>query len=141
MVVGSGPHLKVITPPFATAATNASPVQLAGEPVPITVVGFDTSSACASGGTTALPSGFPAGGPSCGFVGGVVVPPLVVAPEVPPPLVPPPLVPELPELPPGIAPPLSDVWFEPHPAIPVTSARSAADTEAETETGKGIVKR
>ena len=39
MVTGSGPQSKVMTPPVATAATNASPVQLAGVPVPTTVVG------------------------------------------------------------------------------------------------------
>src|SRR5664279_4025243 len=62
VVTGSGPQLNVVMPPFATAATNASPVQLAGVPVPITVVGDDTSSACPSGGTVAWPSGQPAGG-------------------------------------------------------------------------------
>src|SRR5262245_34070245 len=69
IVTGSGPQSKVIMPPFATAATNASPVQLAGLPVPMTVVGDDTSSAWATGGMGAWPSGQPAGGPSCGFVG------------------------------------------------------------------------
>src|SRR5438046_1596990 len=59
MVVGSGPQSKVITPPAATAATKASPVQLAGVPVPITVVGLETSSAWASGGIGSWPSGFP----------------------------------------------------------------------------------
>jgi hypothetical protein len=50
IVVGSGPQLKVMTPPVATAATKVAPVQLAGVPVPTTVVGIETSSACASGG-------------------------------------------------------------------------------------------
>jgi hypothetical protein len=54
--VGAGPQSKVMTPPLATAATNASPVQLAGVPVPITVVGDEASSACASGGIVACPS-------------------------------------------------------------------------------------
>lgn len=101
IVVGFAPQLKVITPPFATAATNASPVQLAAVPVPTTVVGVDTSAAWPSAGTGALAPGLPAGGPSCGFVGGVVpdepdvpdVPPLddVGPPDVDdPPLVPPP---------------------------------------------------
>jgi hypothetical protein len=53
IVTGSGPQSKVITPPFATAATKASPVQLAAVPVPTTVVGFDTSSARPSAGTSA----------------------------------------------------------------------------------------
>ena len=57
IVTGSGPQSKVMTPPFATAATNASPVQLAGVPVPTTVVGDDTSSAWPSAGTAAWPSG------------------------------------------------------------------------------------
>src|ERR1017187_7332020 len=75
MVTGSGPQLKVMMPPFATAFTNASPVQVWGSPVPMTVVGDDTSSACPSAGMTAWPSGEPAGGPSCGFVGGVLLVP------------------------------------------------------------------
>jgi hypothetical protein len=62
-VTGSGPQLNVMTPPFATAATTASPVQVAAAPVPMTVVGFDASSACPAGGTGALAPGLPAGGP------------------------------------------------------------------------------
>jgi hypothetical protein len=57
IVTGSGPQSNVMIPPFATAATNASPVQPAGVPVPMTVVGDDTSSACPAGGTGAWPSG------------------------------------------------------------------------------------
>ena len=45
MVVGFAPQSKVMMPPFATAATKASPVQLAAVPVPTTVVGDETSSA------------------------------------------------------------------------------------------------
>src|SRR5712675_621190 len=75
IVTGSGPQLKVMTPPFATAATNASPVQLDGVPVPTTVVGDDTSSGCPSGGIEACPSTQPAGGPACGFVAGGSEPP------------------------------------------------------------------
>src|SRR5689334_16002138 len=71
-----------MTPPFATAATNASAVQLSGLPSPITVRGFAMLSACASAGTVHLPSGLPAAGPSSGFVGG---PPLVVFPDELPP--------------------------------------------------------
>jgi len=78
IVAGSGPQSNVMTPPFATAATNESPVQLAAVPVPTTVVGADTSSASASAGMSAWPSGQPAGGPSCGFVG---VPPDVSPPS------------------------------------------------------------
>jgi hypothetical protein len=42
-------------------------------------------SACASAGTAHLPFGFPATGPSSGFVGGPPeVPPDVIVPDVPP---------------------------------------------------------
>src|SRR4051794_8357664 len=84
IVTGSGPQSKVMTPPFATAATNASPVQPAALPDPTTVVGDDTSSAWPSAGMVAWPSGYPAGGPSCGLVGGVPeVPAVPGAPAVP----------------------------------------------------------
>ena len=43
-MTGSGPQSKVMMPPWATASMNASEVQLAGVPVPTTVVGLDTSS-------------------------------------------------------------------------------------------------
>jgi hypothetical protein len=80
MVTGSGPQENVMTPPFATAAMNASAVQLAAVPLPTTVVGADESSAAASAGTSQCPSGFPAGGPSFGFVFGFPpLPPPVVA--------------------------------------------------------------
>jgi hypothetical protein len=94
-VAGLGPQSNVMMPPFATAATTASPVQLAGVPVPTTVVGTETSSAWPSFGTTAWPSGLPAGGPSCTAAGGVTgdgVPPDVDGPpevDGSPPLVPP----------------------------------------------------
>src|SRR5580704_10458208 len=68
MVTGSGPQSKVTTPPAATAATTAAEVQLAGVPSPTTVVGFETSSASASGGMGHVPAGLPAGGPSAGLV-------------------------------------------------------------------------
>jgi len=74
MVTGSGPQSNVMMPPFATAATKASPVHPAGVPFPMTVVGDDTSSGWASGGMGAWPSGQPAGGLSVGFVGGIVDP-------------------------------------------------------------------
>ena len=80
MVTGSGPQSKVMMPPSATAATNASPVQLSAVPFPMTVVGDETSSACPSAGTSACPSGHPAGGPSCGLVGS----PLLLLDEVAP---------------------------------------------------------
>jgi hypothetical protein len=124
MVVGLGPQSNVMMPPFATAATKASPVQLAGVPVPITIVGFETSSACASAGMGAWPSGLPAGGPSCGFVAGVTVPDV---PEVPP-LV---IVPEEPDVPPLVV-PLDDPGapevssLELHPAM-AASPSSAAE--------------
>jgi hypothetical protein len=60
MVIGSGPHEKVMTPPAATADTTAFDVQLAGVPVPITRVGREVSTARASAGTAAPPFGFPA---------------------------------------------------------------------------------
>ena len=63
IVTGSGPQSKVITPPAATASTKAWLVQLSGVPLPTTVVGFETSTNCASAGTAQLPSGLPAGGP------------------------------------------------------------------------------
>ena len=57
MVAGSDPQAKVITPPCATAATKASPVQLAALPLPTTVVGLDTSSGWASEGIAQFPVG------------------------------------------------------------------------------------
>src|SRR5204863_10207561 len=68
IVTGSGPQSNVITPPAATAATNAVLVQLSGVPVPTTVRGDDTSSAAASAGTPHAPSGLPAAGPCSGSV-------------------------------------------------------------------------
>jgi len=68
IVTGSWPQLNVMTPPLATAATTASPVQLALVPEPTTVRGLELSSACASAGGVHVPSGFPAAGPSCGLV-------------------------------------------------------------------------
>src|SRR5688500_14370895 len=90
MVIGSGPQAKVMTPPLATAATNAAEVQLSFVPAPTTVVGRETSSAFASSGTAHAPSGFPAGGPVEGSVGGGGGPPggfglePPAAPEAPP---------------------------------------------------------
>src|ERR1700749_4362854 len=75
IVTGSGPQSNVMMPPWATAATTASPVQLAAAPLPITVVGDDTSSSCAGGGSVACPSAQPAAGPSCEFVPGDGDPP------------------------------------------------------------------
>src|SRR5262249_28046452 len=70
MVAGAAPQSKVMTPPLATAATNAALVQLAALPVPTTVVGDETSSARASLGRVAPPSGLPAAGASPRSVGG-----------------------------------------------------------------------
>src|SRR4051812_33042006 len=77
IVAGAAPQSKVMTPPFATAATNASAVQLAGVPVPTTVRGLVMLSACASAGTGHMPLGLPAGG-SVSLAGGGG------PPEVPP---------------------------------------------------------
>ena len=60
IVTGAGPHLKVITPPAATALTTAADVQLAGVPVPITWFGCDVSTGRAAAGIEAWPLGFPA---------------------------------------------------------------------------------
>jgi hypothetical protein len=54
--------LKVTTPPLATAATTASDVQLAGVPLPTTVVGCATLLACPSAGTAQAPAELPATG-------------------------------------------------------------------------------
>jgi hypothetical protein len=94
MVVGTAPQSNVMTPPLATAAMNASEVQLAGVPVPITVRGLAMLSAWASAGTAHLPAGFPAGG----SVSGPVVGPPLVAPLVPPDVPAPPDVPGSPLL-------------------------------------------
>jgi hypothetical protein len=61
MVTWSGPQLKVMMPPSLTAPTTAAEVQLAGVPVPMTRVGVAVFTACAAAGTTAVPSGLPAG--------------------------------------------------------------------------------
>src|SRR5919107_1851825 len=71
IVIGSGPQLKVMMPPAATADTTASDVQLAALPVPMTRVGLEVSTARASAGIGALPFGLPAGGPAA--VGGLLL--------------------------------------------------------------------
>ncbi len=71
IVSGSGPQLKVITPPAVTAVTTAAEVQLAGVPVPITRSGALTSSTPHPVGTVAVPFGLP--GVKPGAVVGVVV--------------------------------------------------------------------
>src|SRR5690242_17064299 len=70
IVTGSGPQSNVITPPAATAAMTASPVQLAAVPSPTTVRGLATSASAPAGGTAHIPSGLPAGGPDSGSVSG-----------------------------------------------------------------------
>src|SRR6218665_1686 len=72
-VTGSGPQSNVMTPPRATASTKAALVQLAGVPVPTTVVGLEMSARPASTGTAHVASAFglPAGGPSLGWVSGL----------------------------------------------------------------------
>jgi hypothetical protein len=131
IVFGEGPQSKVTTPPLATAATNASDVQLSGVPVPTTVVGFATLSAAASAGTAHFPVGLPAAGPSSGLVGG---PPL--APELPPPEDPPgpPLVPGDPLLAPlGDPPPAPSLEHAERTAAPPTiTTKSAREVPMKT---------
>jgi hypothetical protein len=111
---GALPQENVITPPFATAATKAADVQLSGVPVPTTVVGFDVSSAAASAGTLQWPSGFPAAGPSDGFVFGF--PPLpAVAPL------------EVPAEPPPAPVELEPALLELHPSANVTASANVRD--------------
>src|SRR5512147_1712118 len=74
MVAGLGPQLNVMMPPLATAATKSAPEQLSGVPLPMTVVGDDTSSSEASAGMAHLPSGLP------GAPDGGVTPPTSTAP-------------------------------------------------------------
>src|SRR5687768_11643286 len=59
ITTGSGPQENVMMPPFATAATTAAEVQLAGVPSPIVRVGRLVSTARASAGTVACPFGLP----------------------------------------------------------------------------------
>src|SRR5471030_2580175 len=63
MVTAPLPQLKVMTPPWVTAALSRLNVQLAGVPVPTTLVGFETSAGFPFVGTPALqePLGLPAG--------------------------------------------------------------------------------
>ena len=85
MVTGFGPQLKVITPPLATAATKAAEVQLAGVPVPTTVVGLATLAGCAAAGIAQLVALLCP--PELREPPDVVVPPLLfelLAAEVPP---------------------------------------------------------
>jgi hypothetical protein len=79
MVTGSGPQLKVTTPPPATAAATALAVQLVALPVPTTVVGDETSAASPALGTAQWPLGLPLGP---GGIWAASIPP--PAPEPPP---------------------------------------------------------
>ena len=91
MVTGFGPQLKVITPPLATAATKAAEVQLAGVPVPTTVVGLATLAGCAAAGIAQLVALLCP--PELREPPDVVVPPLLfelLTAEVPPVLLEPP---------------------------------------------------
>jgi hypothetical protein len=54
MVTGALPQLKVITPPLVTAVARAENVQLAGVPVPTTLVGVETSASVAPAGSALL---------------------------------------------------------------------------------------
>src|SRR3954451_6557214 len=62
IVTGSGPQLKVMTPPAVTAVCSALKVQLAAVPVPTTAVGVAVLTAWAFARTPALhdPLGLPA---------------------------------------------------------------------------------
>src|SRR3954469_24331497 len=70
IVAGAAPQSNVMAPPFATAATNASDVQLAAVPSPMTVFALVMLSACASAGTAPFSSAVSAGGPAAESVGG-----------------------------------------------------------------------
>ena len=66
IVIGADPQAKVTTPPAAIAAAKSASVQLAGDPVPTTVVGCDTSAGATGDGQVASPlPGGAGGGPLC----------------------------------------------------------------------------
>src|SRR5262245_26066517 len=117
IVTGSGPQLKVMTPPAVTAVCSALNVQLAAVPVPITAVGLEVLAACAIVGTPAAhdPFGLPA------FQAGA--PPLPPAPVVPAD----PVVPAAPVVPPRPAEPVvpADPPAPVVPAAPVVPPRPA----------------
>jgi hypothetical protein len=50
IVTGALPQLNVMTPPAVTAVFSLANVQLAGVPVPTTLVGLETSAACPPAG-------------------------------------------------------------------------------------------
>src|SRR5690349_6005606 len=54
IVTAALPQLNVMMPPRVTAVCSAANVQLAAVPVPTTVVGLDTSTACAPAGSALL---------------------------------------------------------------------------------------
>src|SRR3954469_12760723 len=86
MVTFPEPQLKVITPPFVAAACSAENVQLAGVPLPTTVVGVETSAARARAGRAVVQA--PLGAPELPPPAEAPVPPtdpLVPAPPVDPP--------------------------------------------------------
>ena len=62
MTTGVGPQSKTMMPPWATAATTAAEVQLAGVPVPTTWSGSEVSARRASTGIGEWPVGFPVAG-------------------------------------------------------------------------------
>ena len=102
MVTAPLPQLKVMTPPLPTAVLSAANVQLAEVPVPITLVGLDTSAGCPLDGTPALHDPF--GLPAWPDPPVPVVPPVLVVPPVP---VVPPVDPTLPPLACPAVPPLA----------------------------------
>jgi hypothetical protein len=109
MVRGLGPQLNVMIPPPLTALDSAWNVQLAGVPLPTTVVGWLVSTACASAGNVSVVQE-PLGLPATGNVPASLDAPL----EEPAPLEP------VPELPPLLDPdPLDPVPLDPVPLDPV----------------------
>src|SRR5690349_18513660 len=129
IVTGSGPQENVITPPAATAATTAAEVQLPGVPSPITRVGLLVSSARASAGTAARPSGFPASATAGGELGGAVVAGVDGG-----------AADDTVEVVGGVADPsVEDIWNDvvPHPARPRASTASMESTAARRRPNTG----
>ncbi len=83
IVTGSGPQLKVITPPAVTAATNAADVQLGRRAGPDDAVGRADVLEAHAGGTVAVPFGLPGLKAGIGLGVAVVKPASVTTPELP----------------------------------------------------------
>src|SRR3954454_13532585 len=69
IVTGTGPQLKAMMPPAATAFTTAEEVQLAAVPFPTVRVGWLVSTARAAAGIEACPAGLPGLGSVLGATG------------------------------------------------------------------------